>query len=514
VNVLLRPNKPMPESPAILATVRANLPKTEGGKAVVTIPWKDFVFSTRGGKTFMPPTLQKGLDAIMAGQHRWVFDYASPKGVTLTIRRGEQGEGHFAMNTFTLTAYDEASIRHEALHFVQTVGSHLIAMTHPKSKEWAFRLGGTTDIQSDIAQARAKKIKPLPAFEPAHESDAIVNRLLMRLPASDLDYPAATLIPWNEFVFSTRSDDASQVPSIIQRGLNTLLSSPGRRSDYARPEGVQVEIARSLTGRSTFFPATFRIEAHNESSLRREVRSLVKEVARHLMALNRPERKSYAFQRAGAQFIDTQIAKGVTKPSWLSVYGGPKDKARTHRPAPEAGAEYEQVRTDVSVHALHDIEFHTDALDAAGYFGGIASASPAWMLKATERFTAKMTPERRKAFIETVYARVASEQGKSPVMPRSWYTMFGLKKGEAGVSARPAPEERQEVRPQERPQERPRPRPRPITPVEPRPIGLVGWEIGKDTYGRKAWFIVKGGQRTGKYFYSEEKASAFAAKGK
>ena len=512
--MLLRPNKPMPESPAILATVRANLPKTEGGKAVVTIPWKDFVFSTRDGKTFMPPTLQKGLDTIKAGQHRTVLDFASPKGVTLTIQRGERGEGHFAMNTFTLTAFNESSIRHEALHFVQTVGSHLIAMTHPKSKEWAFRWDGTADIQRDIAQARAKKIKPLPAFEPAHESDAIVKRLLKRLPASDRDFPVDVLIPWNEFVFSTRSDDASRVPSIIQRGLNTVLSSPGTRFYYARPEGVQVEIGRSPAGQSSFVADPLRIRAHDESSLRREVGSLVKEVARHLMALNRPERASYAFQRAGAQFIDTQIAKGVTKPSWLSVYGGPKEKARTHRVVPESDEEYEQVRMDASIHALHDIEFQTDAIEAAEYSGGIASASPAWMLKATERFTAKMTLERRKAFIETVYARVASEQGKSPVMPRSWYTMFGLKKGEAGVSARPAPEERQEVRPQERPQERPRPRPRPITPVEPRPIGAVGWEIGKDTYGRKAWFIVKGGQRTGKYFYSEEKASAFAAKGK
>lgn len=510
--MLLRPNKPMPESPAILATVRENLPKKQGGSAVVTIPWKDFVFSTRGGKTFMPPTLQKGLDAIRAGEYRTPLDLASPKGVTLTIRRGERGEGHFSMSTFTLTAYDEASIRHETLHFVQTVGSHLIAMTHPNSKEWAFRVGGTTDIQSDIAQARAKKIKPLPAFEPAHDSDAIVARLLKRLPASDLDYPVEVLIPWNEFVFSTRSDDASQVPSIIRRGLNTVLSSPGTRFHYARPEGVQVTIARLPSGRSTFFPATFRIEAHDEKSMRREVRNLVKEVARHLMALNRPERASYAFQRAGGQFIDAKIAKGVTKPSWLSVYGGPKKLARTHRVAPESNEEYERMRTDASLHALHDIEFQTDALDAAGYMHGAATSSPAWMLMVTERFTSRMTPERRKAFIETVYARAATEQGKSPVMPRSWYVMFGLKKGEAGTSARPKREERQEVRPEERP--RPRPRPRPITPIEPRPIGAVSWEVGKDAYGRKAWFIVKGGQRTGKYFYSEEKASAFAAKGK
>ena len=52
-------------------------------------------------------------------------------------------------------------------------------------------------------------------------------------------------------------------------------------------------------------------------------------------------------------------------------------------------------------------------------------------------------------------------------------------------------------------------------PKPPRPAvggGRLGFEVGKDQYGKTTWFIVEGGKRTGKYFYSEDKAAAFIAK--
>lgn len=144
----MRQNKAMPESPAIVAKVTKAL--HSGRRTELTIPWSDFVFSTREGKTFMPPTLAKGI-AILKKTRR---PLAGPEGVRLNVVPAERGS--FAPDTFLLqSSLREGTLRHETLHFVQTVGDNLIRLT--KGDPTAFAKFGVLDRLHKAVGPGAKK---------------------------------------------------------------------------------------------------------------------------------------------------------------------------------------------------------------------------------------------------------------------------------------------------------------------------------------------------------------------
>lgn len=126
----LRQNKALPESPKIVAAVAAALAKLRGGGKELIIPWEDFVFSTREGKPYMPPTLAEGIRRVKR-RARNVGELATPKGVRLRVTVSPFGEysGSFFPEDFTLSVSPDRPsvvIRHELIHFVQEVGSALI----------------------------------------------------------------------------------------------------------------------------------------------------------------------------------------------------------------------------------------------------------------------------------------------------------------------------------------------------------------------------------------------------
>jgi hypothetical protein len=125
----------MPESPAIVAKVK----KALAGRAKSTtlrIPWSDFVFSTRNGRVFMPPTLAKAIKIVSKGPQ----ELAGADGVTLRVERGRVGSGSFRPGDHTLTAppLDDSTIRHETLHFVQRVGDALVRTARGDKNVFSF----------------------------------------------------------------------------------------------------------------------------------------------------------------------------------------------------------------------------------------------------------------------------------------------------------------------------------------------------------------------------------------
>jgi len=147
---VLRTNKPMPESPKAVALVMAARRQLERefradlmprpwpefvGKTQVLIPWDHFVFSTRDGKPYMPPSIQKGLDRIQNGYETGRPE-VTKRGVLLTIGlRPPTNNANGAFYPYDLlmgvpprdsNPSADATLRHEMLHLTQMVGSNLI----------------------------------------------------------------------------------------------------------------------------------------------------------------------------------------------------------------------------------------------------------------------------------------------------------------------------------------------------------------------------------------------------
>lgn len=157
----LRQNKPMPESPAIVAKVK----KALAGRAKSTtlrIPWSDFVFSTRNGQVFMPPTLAKAIKTVSKRPQ----ELAGADGVTLVVERGPPSGGSFRPADYTLTAppQREDVIRHETLHFVQRVGDSLVRTARGDknmfSREgWSAVVRGRRKSAKEMADAAVEAMK-------------------------------------------------------------------------------------------------------------------------------------------------------------------------------------------------------------------------------------------------------------------------------------------------------------------------------------------------------------------
>lgn len=118
----LRQNKALARSLAVEKRVMDALAQSsERGEMVsIYIPYEDFVFSTRDGKVYMPPSIQKGLDALDPLERR--------QGVYVDVLH-KPNEGSFTVGLMRLVApaSDSATIYHEVLHLVQHVGQRLIA---------------------------------------------------------------------------------------------------------------------------------------------------------------------------------------------------------------------------------------------------------------------------------------------------------------------------------------------------------------------------------------------------
>jgi hypothetical protein len=94
------------------------------------VPWDKFIFSTRNGQPYMPPSLQKGLDNLPS----YMRD-----GVNLTVRHtDDQSAGHFTRGTMELVSpLVTSTIAHETLHFVQFVGQVLLQLGQGHGPDWA-----------------------------------------------------------------------------------------------------------------------------------------------------------------------------------------------------------------------------------------------------------------------------------------------------------------------------------------------------------------------------------------
>lgn len=128
---MLRQNKPMPASPKIIAAAERALASVPTGEiARIFVPWSDFVFSTREGKTYMPPTIAEGIRRVRGDER----GHVRASGVHLSLLRSDRDVGNrgtFDPISFRVTLYptaNEATLPHELLHFVQQVGSQLIKL--------------------------------------------------------------------------------------------------------------------------------------------------------------------------------------------------------------------------------------------------------------------------------------------------------------------------------------------------------------------------------------------------
>jgi len=132
-------NKPMPESPKVVAAAEAVFETLPPGKGkVITVPWEHLVFSTREGRPYMPPTLAEGLRRVLR-KEKHIGQIATPKGVRLNLRTDPNFSGWFDASplggmfyTLNVRKYPgwRDTLRHELLHFTQAVASDLIAASH------------------------------------------------------------------------------------------------------------------------------------------------------------------------------------------------------------------------------------------------------------------------------------------------------------------------------------------------------------------------------------------------
>jgi len=128
----------MPESPKVVAAAEAVFETLTPGKAkIITVPWGDFVFSTREGRPYMPPALAEGLRRVLR-KEKHIGQIATPKGVRLRLRvrtdlnflgqfiDSPLGGMSYELNVRKYPGWRD-TLRHELLHFTQSVASDLIA---------------------------------------------------------------------------------------------------------------------------------------------------------------------------------------------------------------------------------------------------------------------------------------------------------------------------------------------------------------------------------------------------
>jgi hypothetical protein len=223
-------------------------------------------------------------------------------------------------------------------------------------------------------------------------------------------------------------------------------------------------------------------------------------------------------------------------------------------------------------HALLDIEFHTDALTVAMEvmsslrdFQMISNVTPNQVLEMigalSDPYVKKFTPKRRYAFYASAYRRAAEEINKFRSTRRipqinislgqslergdinqnnaltaqflaqtSWQDPEKARRQEASKQAGRARAQAKEARrlkyhtakPKRSAKPTPRPRPAPASRAaeEARPRSqapkreVSGYQVRHEPWeGRMAYVIYDAnGQRTGKYFFSQEKAQAYIAK--
>lgn len=139
----LRQNKPMAESPRIVDLVMRTLRTMKPGEQRnIRVPWSYFVFSTRDGKAYLPPTIAQGM------LYRQMKGFDS-MGLTLvhlasdTVPHGEADvAATYGSGVLTVPRlYSEDTVRHELLHFTQSVGASMIqAATGRVQTKYSFGL--------------------------------------------------------------------------------------------------------------------------------------------------------------------------------------------------------------------------------------------------------------------------------------------------------------------------------------------------------------------------------------
>ena len=339
--------------------------------------------------------------------------------------------------------------------------------------------------------------------KPMPESPLILERVRRALPRGGGYFN----VPWSEFVFSTR-DGKTYMPPTLKKGIEMVSRTPRH---FAGSKGVLVRVERAMGG--TYDGDTFTIaSAPNENTIRHETLHFVQSVGDNLIRVTKGDPTAFTpggMESRMAVGVETQEGadRAFLSAKGFGLFGGPK---RRHATKGKGMTKYTYQR-DHAVHALHDMEFQTNIVSIAVTVEEHMKAyvpKPMWnpitlaigARKESEVKTAKMTPERARAFRRGVFIRVANDLG----LPATLIPPVKAALGETVVI--PPKPERKPAR------ERAQPPVRPVPPPAPPQVQRgTTYRAGKQD-GRSAFLIFKDGQPTGKYFYTEDKAKAFCAK--
>ena len=347
--------------------------------------------------------------------------------------------------------------------------------------------------------------------KPMPESPKIIERVRRAVKAGGFDFN----VPWSEFVFSTR-DGKPYMPPTLKKGIEMVSRSP---HPYADEKGVWLHVERSMGG--TYDGGKFTIaSAPSESAIRHETLHFVQSVGDNLIRVTKGDPTAFTSGGMKRRMIEGTKTREEAEKAFLAakgfgLFGMPKRRHATSG----KGMTVRGYQTDATVHALHDTEFQTNIISIAVRVEEHMQSyvpKPMWnpitiangAREESEVKTARMTPERARAFRRGVFQRAATDLG----LPATLIPPVKAALGETVVIP-PKRERKAPPKPERKPaRERAQPPVRPVPPPKPPQVQRgTTYRIGKQD-GRSAFLIYKDGQPTGKYFYTEDKAKAFCAK--
>jgi hypothetical protein len=415
-----------------------------------------------------------------------------------------------------------------------------------------------------------RRNKPMPV------SPKIIDRVKEALRQSNARFgelevgkgtPMDILVPWDDFVFSTRKDAKGvyqpYLPPAFEKGLKELKK--------AFPKGVPLAVIATRKAGGTFaYAPTMSLESRvgDESTIVHEVLHFVQHVGDSVLrvGLGKLPAKS-AFDLKAR--VKAMKAKEIATP--IAFYGKPKKRSQTSSKEEYAAKETYQLIQMIGIageamiqklfqgHAAQNVEFYANAysygLDAANVVISISrfsSIRPEDVLHALVNVnytrSLKGQPQSRQIdAVKAAYRIAADEINKRGVkLPLTVSTQMIPKELIENIkSGEELRRERREARakqigvtiPQRKPSTRttPTPTPKPAAKPKPRPrraaptpaptparraaaakVKASGYEVRREVSalagGRMAFVIYLEGKPTGKYFFSDEKAQAYCQK--